>query len=425
MEKEIFQPALASKGGVHHSKAKIQDYVPIVGRSTIEELMALAGKLSGKVIQNINSTFTGGGVAEILTRMVPLLNQLGVDARWTTIGGNEEFFGVTKKFHNALHGRKEDISSEDFSLFLDVNKRNSEELKFQGNIMFIHDPQPIALIAKKKELGEKWIWRCHIDVSNPDKGVWEFLRNFVVEYDAAVFSAPNFTQQLPIRQFMISPSIDPLSDKNKELSSEIVDSVLSKYGLDRDKPIIAQISRFDYLKDPIGVVQAFEMVRKSMDCQLVLAGGTATDDPESEKVLEEVKKRASNNPDIHILLIPPESDIEINALQRAATIILQKSIKEGFGLTVTEALWKGKPVVASAVGGIQLQVKNKFTGLLCHSVEGAVYAIKRLLSNPEYAGWLGKNAQEHVRQNFLITRHLKDYLLLFISLYYNSDEIYL
>ncbi|MEK6599497.1 MAG: glycosyltransferase [Deltaproteobacteria bacterium] len=415
MEKEIY----------YHSKAKIQDYVPIVGRSTIEELRALAERLSGKVIQNINSTFIGGGVAEILTRMVPLLNQLGVDARWTTIKGSEGFFDVTKKFHNALHGRKEHISSEDFSLFLEVSNKNIEELRFQGDIIFVHDPQPIALIAKKKELGEKWIWRCHIDVSNSDKKVWEFLRNFIIEYDAAVFSAPNFAQQLPIPQFMISPSIDPLSDKNKELPSEIIDSVLSKYGLDKDKPIIAQISRFDYLKDPIGVIQAFEMVRKSIDCQLILAGGTATDDPESVKVLQEVKDRASHNPDIHILLIPPESDIEINALQRAAAIILQKSIKEGFGLTITEALWKGKPVVASAVGGIPLQVKNKFTGLLCYSVEGAAYAIKRLLSNPEYAIWLGKNAQEHVRQNFLITRHLKDYLLLFISLYYNSDEIYL
>ena len=415
MEKAIF----------HHPRAKIQDYVPVVGRSAIEELRAIAEQLSGKVIENINSTFTGGGVAEILMRMVPLLNQLGVDARWTTIEGHKDFFDVTKKFHNALHGRKEDISSEDFSIFMDVNKKNIIELKFQGDIIFIHDPQPMGLIARKKELGGKWIWRCHIDVSNPDKKVWEFLRNFVLEYDAAVFSAPNFTQQLPIRQFMISPSIDPLSDKNKELPSDVIDSVLSKYGLDKDKPIIAQISRFDYLKDPVGVIQAFEMVRKSMDCQLVLAGGTATDDPESEKVLEEVRERASGNPDIHILLIPPESDIEINALQRASTVILQKSIKEGFGLTVTEALWKGKPVVASAVGGIQLQVKNKLTGLLCHSVEGAAYAVKRLLSNKEYAAWLGKNAREHVRQNFLITRHLKDYLLLFISLYYNSDEIYL
>lgn len=415
MEKTIF----------HHPRAKIQDYVPIVGRSTIEELRALAELLSGKVLQNINSTFTGGGVAEILTRMVPLLNQLGVDAQWTTIKGYKDFFDVTKKFHNALHGRNEDISSEDFSLFMDVSKKNIEGLKCQGDIFFIHDPQPVALIAKKKELGGKWIWRCHIDVSNPDKRVWEFVRNFVADYDASVFSAPNFSQQLPIRQFLISPSIDPLSDKNKELPSETIDSVLNKYGLDKDKPIIAQISRFDYLKDPLGVIQAFEMARKSIDCQLVLAGGTATDDPESEKVLEEVRERASGNPDIHILLIPPESDMEINALQQAATIILQKSIKEGFGLTVTEALWKGKPVVASAVGGIQLQVKNKLTGLLCHSVEGAAYAIKRLLGNPEYADWLGKNAREHVRQNFLITRHLKDYILLFISLYYNSDEMYL
>ncbi len=415
MEKAIF----------HHPRAKIQDYVPIVGRSAIEELRALAERLSGKVIQNINSTFTGGGVAEILTRMVPLLNQLGVDAQWTTIKGQKDFFDVTKKFHNAIHGRKEDISSEDFSLFLEVSKKNIEELKFQGDIFFIHDPQPVALIAKKKELEGKWIWRCHIDVSNPDKRVWEFVRNFVTDYDAAVFSAPNFSQELPIRQFLISPSIDPLSDKSKELSSETIDSVLNKYGLDKDKPIIAQISRFDYLKDPIGVIQAFEMVRKSIDCQLVLAGGTATDDPESERVLEEVRDRASGKPDIHILLIPPESDIEINALQQAATVILQKSIKEGFGLTVTEALWKGKPVVASAVGGIQLQVKNKLTGLLCHSVEGAAYAVKSLLSNREYAAWLGKNAREHVRQNFLITRHLKDYLLLFISLYYPSDAIYL
>ncbi|MBI4691511.1 MAG: glycosyltransferase [Nitrospirae bacterium] len=409
----------------HHPRAKIQDYGPIIGRSTIEELRTLAGRLSGKVIQNVNSTFTGGGVAEILTRMVPLLNQIGVDAQWTTISGRKDFFDVTKKFHNALHGRKEDISTEDFDIFLEVSKKNIEELKLHGDIFYIHDPQPVALIVKRKELEGKWIWRCHIDVSNPDKRVWEFIRNFVTDYDAAVFSAPNFSQVLPIRQFLISPSIDPLSDKNKELAPETIDTVLNKYGLDKDKPIIAQISRFDYLKDPIGVIQAFEMVRKSIDCQLVLAGGTAEDDPESGKVLEEVKERASGKPDIHILLIPPESDIEINALQQASTVILQKSIKEGFGLTVTEAMWKGKPVVASAVGGIQLQVKNKLTGLLCHSVEGAAYAVRKLLGNKEYAAWLGRNAREHVKQNFLITRHLKDYLLLFISLYNPSDTIYL
>lgn len=415
MDKEIY----------HHAKAKLQDYVPLVGRSTIEALNALAGRLSGKVVQNINSTYTGGGVAEILTRMVPLLNQLGVDARWTTIKGDDRFFGVTKKFHNALHGKAEHVSPEDFSIFLEVSRKNLEELKFNGDIIFVHDPQPVVLISKKQEIGERWVWRCHIDVSNPNEDVWEFLRNYVVEYDATVFSAPNFARKLPNRQFLIHPSIDPLSDKNKDLPSEIIDSVLHKYGLDKEKPMIVQVSRFDYLKDPIGVIEAFEMVRKNIPCQLVLAGGTATDDPESDKVLQEVNDRASSNPDIHVLLIPPESDIEINALQRAASVIMQKSIKEGFGLTVTEGLWKGKPVVASAVGGIQLQIKNKFTGLLCHSIEGAAFAIRLLLSNPEYAQWLGKNGLEHVRQNFLITRHLKDYLMLFVSLYYPQDVIHL
>lgn len=414
MDKEIY----------HHTRPKLQDYVPIVGRGTIEALIALAGRLSGKVIQNINSTYSGGGVAEILTRMIPLLNQLGVDARWTTIKGDENFFSVTKKFHNALHGKAEDISSEEFSLFLEVSKKNIEELQFNGDIIFIHDPQPVVLVKKRHEIGEKWVWRCHIDVSNPDERVWDFIQDYVVQYDATVFSAPNFTRRLPNRQFLIHPSIDPLSDKNRELSQDVIDAVLNKYGLDKEKPMIIQISRFDYLKDPVGVIDAFEMVRKSIPCQLVLAGGTATDDPESDKVLEEVKQRAAGNRDIHILLIPPESDIEINALQHAATIIMQKSIKEGFGLTVTEALWKGKPVVASAVGGIQLQIKNKFTGLLCHSIEGAAYALRLLLSNPEYARWLGKNGQEHVRQNFLITRHLKDYLMLFVSLYYPQDVIY-
>lgn len=406
-------------------RSRLQDYEAIVGRSSIEELKMLAEKFSGRVVQIINSTFIGGGVSEILERMVPLLNQLGVDARWDVITGNEEFFDVTKKFHNALHGRPEKISSKDFALFSEVTQRNLEKMKFYGDIIFVHDPQPAGLIAKKKEIGKKWIWRCHIDVSNPDKKVWKFLRNFIVEYDAAVFSAPNFSQQLPIRQFLITPSIDPLSDKNKELDPETISNVLTKYGLIPDKPMIAQISRFDRLKDPLGVIEAFEMVRKSIDCQLVLAGGTATDDPECTEVYHEVKKQAEGNPDIHILLVPPESDIEINALQRAATIVIQKSLKEGFGLTISEALWKSKPVVASAVGGIPLQIKNKLTGLLCYTVEGAAYALKQLLANPEYANRLGQNGREHVKQNFLITGHLKYYLLLFLALDQKSEVIYL
>ena len=407
------------------SRSRLKDYEPVVGRSSLEELKMLAAKFSGKIVQIINSTFVGGGVSEILEHMVPLLNQLGVDARWDVINGSEEFFEVTKKFHNALHGNREKISSQDFALFSEVTQRNLNEMSFYGDIIFIHDPQPVGLIAQKKNIGKKWLWRCHIDVSNPDKKVWKFLRSFIVDYDAAVFSAPNFAQHLPIRQFLITPSIDPLSDKNKELDSGTINSVLAKYSLISNKPMIVQISRFDRLKDPLGVIEAFKMVRKGIDCQLVLAGGTATDDPECTEVYSEVKKQAEGNTDIHILLVPPESDIEINALQRAATIIIQKSLKEGFGLTISEALWKSKPVVASAVGGIPLQIKNKFTGLLCYTVEGAAYALKQLLSNPEYANRLGQNGREHVKQNFLITGHLKNYLLMFLALDHNSDVIYL
>lgn len=404
---------------------RIQDYEPIVGRGTIEELRLLAARLTGKVIQNVNSTFVGGGVAEILSHMVPLFTQLGVDARWNIITGSEEFFQVTKKFHNALHGRAEKISSQDFAVFLETSERNIKESALYGDILFIHDPQPIALVRRKKDLGRKWVWRCHIDVSRPNKEIWDFLWDFVIQYDVAVFSAPSFAQQLPIRQVLISPSIDPLSDKNRELPAETINSVLNKYEIDSERPIITQVSRFDYLKDPVGVIQAFELVRKAMDCQLVLAGGTASDDPESEKVLAEVKEKAEGNPDIHILLLPHNSALEINALQWASTVVVQKSLKEGFALTVSEALWKAKPVVASAVGGIPLQVKHKFTGLLSHGVEGTAYAIKQLLSNPQYARWLGENGREHVRRNFLITRHLKDYLLLFISLDHPGEVIYL
>lgn len=373
----------------------------------------------------MNSTYTGGGVAEILTRLLPLLEQLGVDARWSVIKGNTEFFQVTKKFHNALHGRHELIEPADYALYLETNRVNMEEFEPTGDYLMIHDPQPASLITLRSQIGRKWIWRCHIDISRPNMEVWNFLEPFVVQYDAAVFSAPAFSRTLPIRQLLVAPSIDPLSDKNKELPRQYIDSVLEKYGIPQDKPIITQVSRFDYLKDPVGVVEAFELVRKNIDCRLVFAGGTAADDPESDKVLTEVQERAGSNPDIHVLLIPPGSDLEINALQRGSTVIVQKSLGEGFGLTVSEALWKAKPVVASAVGGIPLQVKNRFTGLLSYGIAGTAYAIRQLLTNPEYARWLGENGREHVRQNFLITRHLRDYMLETIALERSEDIIYL
>jgi len=402
--------------------AKLEEYIPIVGQSVVDDLRLLAQKLKGRVIQNINSTPVGGGVAEILNRMVPLLKELGIDARWDVIKGGMQFFEVTKKFHNALHGRQEDLEQHDFDIFMETSEKNIQDVDTYGDIVFVHDPQPIALINKKTN--NKWLWRCHIDVSNPDDKVWKFLMEFIVKYDSAVFSAPSFSPQLPIRQFLIAPSIDPLSDKNKELPQETIDCVLKKYGIQKDKPIVTQISRFDRLKDPVGVIEAYQQVKKYINCQLILAGGTAADDPEGIAVLDEVKEKAKQDKDIHILLLP-QNDIEVNALQRASTVILQKSLKEGFGLTVAEALWKGKPVVASHVGGIPLQIKHKYSGLLCHSVEGAAFAIKQLLNSPEYAKKLGENGREHIKNNFLLTRHLKEYMLLFLSLYHKEDVVYL
>ncbi|MCG2713588.1 MAG: glycosyltransferase [Candidatus Omnitrophica bacterium] len=402
--------------------AKIEEYVPLVGQAVIDDLRLLGERLKGKVIQHINSTPVGGGVAEILNRMVPLLRELGVDTKWDVIKGGEQFFAVTKKFHNALHGRAEEITQRDFDIFMQTSQENIENVDIYGDIVFVHDPQPVALIKKKAT--NKWLWRCHIDISDPNLKVWGFLMDFIVQYDSAVFSAPAFSRKLPIRQFLIPPSIDPLSDKNKELPEETINAILRKYNIKKDKPILIQISRFDRLKDPIGVIDAYLQVKKYIDCQLILAGGTAEDDPEGFKVLAEVKEKAKNDPDIHILLLP-QNDIEVNALQRASDIIVQKSLKEGFGLTVAEALWKAKPVVASNVGGIPLQIKHKYSGLLCHSVEGASFAIKQLLSSPAYAKKLGENGREHIKNNFLITRHLRDYMLLFLSLYHLEDIVYI
>lgn len=401
----------------------IRDYESIVGKSVIDDLYLIAERLGGKVVQNINSTSVGGGVAEILTRMIPLLKQLGVDARWDVIKGDEKFFAITKKIHNALHSVDVTLSTGDLEYFLHVNKENANNINFYGDIVFIHDPQPIALVEKKEEIGKKWIWRCHVDLTNPQKDTINFLKSYIEKYDYVVFSAPEFSRKLGVTQMLISPSIDPLSDKNKELPEEIINSILERFGIDKERHIITQISRFDYLKDPLGVIGVYQKVKTRIDCQLVLAGGGATDDPEGLKVFEEVTFAAENDPDIHVISLPPGSDIEINTLQRASSVILQKSLKEGFGLTVAEALWKAKPVIASSVGGIPLQIKHKYSGILTHSIEGTAYYLKQLLNDSEYAKQLGLNGREHIKNNFLITRHIRDYLLLFLSLYHKGSDV--
>src|SRR3972149_2677447 len=401
---------------------QLEEYIPIVGQSTVDELRMLARHLEGKQVQNINSTAVGGGVAEILSRMIPLLNQLGVQARWDVIKGDEKFFVITKKFHNGVHGVPVTVSDDEYEWFLQVNRDNAQVLQSAG-LVFVHDPQPVALIDQDKHEGRKWMWRCHIDFSRPDRKIWSFLEQYIKRYDVAVFSAPAFARSLPIPQVLIAPSIDPLSDKNKELPESYIDSVFERFHIDRSLPVVTQISRFDYLKDPLGVIKAYKLVKKHLDVQLVLAGGGATDDPEGPAIMKQVEEEAAGDKNIFSLFLPPGSDLEINALQRGSTVVLQKSLKEGFGLTVSEGLWKGRPTIASAVGGIPLQIAHKYSGILTHSVEGTAYWIKQMINEPEYARKLGLNGREHIKNNFLITRHIRDYLLLFISLFHQGDVV--
>lgn len=394
----------------------LDDYRPIVGDGQLDTLRFLAHELKGKTIKMVNSTAVGGGVAEMLNRLVPLLSELEVTTHWDVITGGNDFFEVTKAFHNALHGTSYDLSKSAQDVFLMYNEQNRARMQFDEQLVVIHDPQPLGLIRSRDKVPANWVWRCHIDLSNPDAKVWEFLRPFVELFDAAIFSSQSFARQLPIPQYLFYPCIDPLSEKNKELPDSQVQQVCDDFGIDRSRPIVTQISRFDRLKDPVGVVQAYKLAKKYVDCQLVLAGGGATDDPEGAAVLQEVKDEAGNDPDIVILDLPPWCALQINAIQRASTIVIQKSLKEGFGLTVAEALWKGKPTIAGAVGGIPNQIIHKLTGVLVHSVEGCAFQIRYLLTHPEFARTIGINGREHVKENFLMTTNVKRWLLLFRTL---------
>jgi trehalose synthase len=398
------------------SRIPLDDYAALLGEGEIDELRVLAKPLRGRSIEMINSTAVGGGVAEILNRLLPLAEELELNMHWNVMTGGDDFYGVTKSFHNALHGAPYHADPKDFEIFLACNERNRARLPLDAEFMIIHDPQPAALIDGRKKNGNHWAWRCHIDLSHPNRVVWDFLDKFVARYDAAMFSSPEFSRALPIPQYLFYPAIDPLSEKNRDLESGFVARTLAQYQIDPLRPMLTQISRFDRLKDPLGVIRAYRIVKRYFDCQLVLAGGSASDDPEGAEVLKEVQHEANGEPDIHIIELPAWAPLEVNALQRASTIVIQKSLREGFGLTVSEALWKKKPVVASAVGGIPVQIIHKHTGLLAHSVEGTAYQIRYLLSHPEIAAKLGENGHEHVKENFLITEKLKRYLTLFLAM---------
>ena len=393
----------------------LESYKKIAPKGTIDLAYSLAERLKGKSVLHVNSTRLGGGVSEMLHRLIPVFNDLGIKTHWKVMEGTLLFYQTSKSFHNALQGQKQDITQEMFAEYNRINQKNASKISFDSELTIIHDPQPAGLVYKKSKK-TKWLWRCHIDISRPQWKIWNFLKDYISQYDGLIFSLPSFAQKLNIPQFLIYPSIDPLSDKNKDLSNEEIDSIMNKHNIPQDKAIILQVSRFDRFKDPLGVIEAYKLVKKYNDCCLVLAGSEATDDPEGPQVLHDIKEVAAQDKDIFILNLPPDANVEINALQRKATVILQKSTKEGFGLTVAEAMWKGKPVIGGAVGGITVQIIYGQTGFTVNSIEGCAFRIRYLLNNPEISADMGQKAKEYTRRNFLITRHLCDYLALMVYL---------
>lgn len=383
-------------------------YAGIAPKGDLVLLQRLAERLRSKSFLHINSTRSGGGVAEILQRALPVMTALGLDARWEVIEGDPLFYETTKKIHNALQGGSETIDEAMWRHHAEVNRWNAGRLDLVADVIFVHDPQPAPLVEFRK--GGDWIWRCHIDVAHPDHEVWRRLAAYCRAYKGAIFSMTSFARRLGIEEYVIHPSIDPLSEKNRELSHGEIRGVAEVLGIPLDRPILLQVSRFDRSKDPLGVIRAYHIVKKYNDCVLVLAGGRAADDPEGDAVLAEVQEEAAGDPNIILLDLPPGSDLEINALQRMAAVVLQKSLKEGFGLTVAEAMWKGKPVIGGATGGIPSQIIHGVTGFLVSSVEGAAFRIRQYLNNPDMSSRMGQAGREHVRINFLITREVRDYL---------------
>lgn len=398
----------------------LPQYEAIVGPGALDQLRQLAAPLQGARVVHVNSTRLGGGVAEILQKLVPCMQELGIEASWEVIGGTADFFSITKSMHNCLQGNPLNLSEARLRLYEETNAQNAARLHdslADADFVFIHDPQPVAIIAHVPDRRGRWVWRCHVDLSHPYRRMWAYLRRFIDRYDASVFSLPDFGQALPHPVYIIPPSIDALSEKNIELTTREIRATAERFGIDVRRPVMLQVSRFDHFKDPVGVVRAYRLATGFVpDLQLILAGGEATDDPEGPLVLEDVRAAAADDPDIHVLLLPAEADRTVNALQRAADIVVQKSLREGFGLTVTEALWKGKPVIGGNVGGIRLQVVNHRTGFLIETPEGVALRVRYLLLNKAERRAMGKRGREVVRENFLITRHLRDYLTLMLAL---------
>jgi trehalose synthase len=401
-------------------KISLNDYAGIVGEEEVNSVKALAEKLKGKSVTHVNSTAYGGGVAEMLHNLVPLMKDAGIDVHWEVIKGSLDFFNVTKKIHNALQGMNIELTPEEIRTYLEYNRQNSESTILNTDFVVIHDNQPAAMIQFLPAKNDKWIWRCHIDLSTPNTAVWGFLEPYISRYDAAIFTSEKYViPSLKVPKILLRPpSIDPLSDKNKQISDETVSTVLEKFGVNPEKPIITQVGRFDPWKDPLGVIDVYRLVKKEIpQVQLLLIAGMATDDPEGWTYFEKTARHAGDDNDVHLLTdLKGVNDIEVNAFQNASDVMLQMSTREGFGLTVTESLWKGIPVVGRPVGGIPLQIINGTNGYLVNTVNEAAEKTIYLLNHKEEAQQMGAKGKEHVKNNFLIVNDLKDYLKLFIDL---------
>ena len=394
---------------------RLEAYRNIAPRGTLELLLRLAERLRGRRFVHVNTSRFGGGSAELLNRIVPMLQDLGIDASWEVIVGTPDFYSAVGRLERGLAGIESTVSDATVRAYAEGVAANATTLPLEADLVMTHDVAPLALVRHRPRRGH-WVWRCHNDLSRAYRRMWYLLRRDLERYDAAVFSLPKFAQRLPIPALIVHPSIDPMSEKNRELSRPEVATMLERLGIPRDKPIVIQVSPYTRNKDPVGAVRAYRLAKKYVDCRLVLAGWGANDHPEGQALLTEIAEAASGDPEVHALVLPPDAALEINALQRAATVVVHRPLREDFGLSVAEAMWKGKPVVGSFAGGVPAQVIHEVTGFAVTSIEGAAFRIRQLLEDPELAARLGGSGREYVRRSFLITRHLGDYLAVLASL---------
>jgi trehalose synthase len=392
----------------------IDDYRRVAPPGGIDMLLRLAERVRGRRLLHVSGGRFGGGPAEILHTLVPMMVDLGVDAAWEVTGGDPGFYATAAALRAALDGAERVLTDEALDHYVEMNRVNAKKIALDADLVLVHDVLPATLVEHRGALS-RWVWCCHFDCSRAQRRGWTFLRPYVNQFDAAVFSLPKFGRRLGIPKYVIAPSIDPLSEKNRDMTAREVAAILRGLGVTQDRPILLQVAPFTAAEDPLGVVNAYRLVRKHYHVRLVLAG-TGDADRESRETLAELREAASHDPDITVLELPPDAHVQINALQRAATIVLQKSVHEGFALGAAEAMWKGKPVVGGFAGGLTQQIIYDVTGYTVHSVEGAAFRLRHLLNNPELIARMGAAGREHVRRSFLVTRHLTDYMALLIHL---------